>query len=261
MKFKKTYIIPNRENIKSSLEISQKYGCSFEYNDFFMPNVLDDIDLVRERVSFYKELKELPKDCTMHGAFLDVTIFSDDKLIREISRERVRQSMDIAGELGAKGVVFHTNFVPNFKLQSYMDSWVLRNVEFWEEILKEYSETEVYIENMFDADPILLSELGEAMKHNSRFGVCFDYAHANVFGDEKDIDNWVSSLAPYVKHMHINDNDFVSDLHLACGTGKIDWNKFAKYYSTCFNEATVLIETTGEEKILKSLEYLEKIQI
>ena len=63
-------------------------------------------------------------------------------------------------------------------------------------------------------------------------------------------------LAPYVKHIHINDNDFRQDLHLAVGDGDIDWARFKIYYETYFPEATVLIEVTGMDKITRSLEYL-----
>ena len=38
---KKLLIIPDRHNLADSLEIAQKYGTGFEYNDFFVPKVLD----------------------------------------------------------------------------------------------------------------------------------------------------------------------------------------------------------------------------
>lgn len=117
----------------------------------------------------------------------------------------------------------------------------------------------IYIENMFDTDPQLLARLGEAMKEHTNFGICLDYAHAQVFGDEKELENWVVSLAPYVRHIHINDNDFTKDLHLAVGNGKINWQEFKRYYTTYFPEASVLLEVTGLEKTKQSLAYIRQL--
>ena len=109
---------------------------------------------------------------------------------------------------------------------------------------------------MFDTDCKPLARLGEKMKAYPNFGICLDYAHAQTFGDEKDIDTWVKTLAPYVKHIHINDNDFDKDSHLALGDGSIDWKKFKSYYEEFLKGASVLLEVTGIEKTRQSLEYI-----
>ena len=53
--------------------------------------------------------------------------------------------------------------------------------------------------------------------------------------------------------------DGIEDLHLAVGSGVIDWLEFAKLREMYFPEATVLIETTPIEYQKKSLKYLRKI--
>lgn len=201
----------------------------------------------------------MPGYCTLHGAFLDVTVFSDDSLIARASDYRVEQSLTIAKRLGAKGVVFHTNYIANFKTDSYRDSFVKKNAVYWSEKLLKYPDIQIYMENMFDDTPELLAGLAEELKGYKNFGVCFDYAHAHVFGNPDEIGLWVRTLAPYVKHLHINDNDFRQDLHLAVGDGKIDWKLFKNYYENYFPDATVLIEVNSMEKIRKSLDFLESL--
>ena len=256
MKINNILIIPDKDNIEESLHLADAYHCGFEYNDFFLPALLDDKAALRETIHFYKHLSGLPDYCTSHGAFLDVTVFSDDASIREVSDYRVEQSLDIAGELGARAVIFHTNFVPNFHLESYHQSFVDRNFEYWSKKLEKYPDMNIYMENMFDMDWTLLAALADRFKGAEHFGVCFDYAHAHVFGDADRIDDWVKGVAPYVKHLHINDNDFKADLHLALGEGRIDWNHFREHYNTYFPEASVLIETRAPERIRKSLEFI-----
>ena len=153
---KSLYIIPNKERIEESLAISERYGAYFEYNDFFLPSVLDDIEEQEKLIEFYKGLPRDRSRDTLHGAFLDVTIHSSDSKIREISEMRIRQSMEIAKKLKIRGVIFHTNIIANFKDTAYMDGWVERNTHFFRSILCEYPGIYGFVENMFDFDPDVL---------------------------------------------------------------------------------------------------------
>lgn len=259
MKIKKLLIIPNITQIEEYLELAEKYNLGFEYNDFFLPQFLDDKDALDERKKLYGSLTNLPDYCTMHGVFLDVTVFSDDRLIREASDYRVEQSLAIAEEMGVKGVVFHTNYIANFRTETYRKQFVKKNAEYWGRKADEHKNLNIYIENMFDDTPELLAQLAAELSDKENIGVCFDYAHAHVFGKPDDIEKWVECLAPYIRHVHINDNDFIQDLHLSVGDGKIDWKKFKHFYENCFPEATVLVEVSGMDKIEKSLDYLSEL--
>ena len=181
----KFLIIPQINNIDESLKLAEKYGFGFEFNDFFFPDVLDDKSRTDELIEKYKACG-LPEYCTMHGAFFDVLIFSDDREIRRISEMRIRQSLDIARRLEVKGVVFHTNHTPHITTKLYLNNWLDRNEDFWRRILAEYPDVRVYMENMFDDSPRLLSLLASRMADVSSFGVCFDYAHAVIFGSDID---------------------------------------------------------------------------
>ncbi len=256
MKIERLLIVPDREQMEKSIMLTKQYDCGFEYNDFYLPSVLDDEMLVNEIVCAYSGQEELPKDCTMHGAFLDVTPFSDDPKIVAVSDLRIEQSLKIARKIGANAVVFHTNFVPNFTVDYYCDNWVERSGQYWKEKLEKYSDINIYIENMFDMSYELLEKLAQRLCSYANFGVCFDYAHAHAFGDEMRIEAWVKALAPYIKHVHINDNDLVDDLHLALGEGKIDWKYFKYYYETYFPKASVLIEMRDLAAAEKSLKFI-----
>ena len=255
MKFDKTLIIPDLKRLDESLEIAEKYSLGFEYDDFYSPKALDDKEFTDNAIKKYKSCK-LPEFCTCHGDFYDVLIFSDDALIRKISGDRIYQSLEIAERIGASGIVFHTNHNPDLKMPAYVKNWLNTNVEFWEKALDKYKNLNIFIENMFDNEPSMLASLAAELRHFDNFGVCFDYAHAAI--SETPLDSWVSALSPYVRHVHINDNDLRSDLHLAVGDGKIDWKKFCIHYETYMPDASVLIETSSIENQLRSLRFLEK---
>lgn len=253
-------IIPQFENIEESLSLAEEYGFGFEYNDFFSPDILDDTKKLEELILRYRSVG-LPKRCTLHGAFLDVLIFSEDMEIRECSEMRVFQSIDAAKAIGAEAVVFHTNHNPLLTAESYRKNWLERNEHFWRKVLEKYSDISVYMENMFDDSPHMLAGLAEKLSDFKNFGVCLDYAHAVSFGRNTPIGGWVKSLAPYVRHLHINDNNLKDDLHLAVGSGKIDWRQFAEYYSEYFKSCTVLIETSDIEAQKSSAEFLKSIDL
>ncbi|MBE5935265.1 MAG: sugar phosphate isomerase/epimerase [Lachnospiraceae bacterium] len=252
---KRILIIPNINDMEETLKIAKKYNLGYEYNDFFNPNVLDDKKQLDELVSKYKEM-ELPDYCTMHGAFFDVIPFSLDKKIKEISLMRIEESVEVARRLGVKAVVFHTNYNPFLNADAYISQWLEENIRVWGQILEENQDINIYIENMFDANPDIMEKLSEGLCKYENYGVCLDYAHASL--TKIPLEEWCRKLGKYIKHIHINDNDLVSDLHLAWGDGKINRQEFYTHYKKYMNNATVLVETALEENKIKSLQLLEK---
>lgn len=255
------YVIPDRKRMAESRQLAEEYGAYFEYNDFFNPAVLDDEETLEELICFYQGLcRDRSKDM-LHGAFLDVTVHSEDAKIRNISESRIRRSIEIAIRLGIRGVIFHTNTIPNFKTQSYMQHWLDCNERFFRQMLAEYPEIEILLENMFDEEPDLLSALAERMKDEARFFVCFDYAHAQVFGKTGEMEQWVRKLLPFTGHIHINDNDLKADLHLSVGEGSINWKEFTEYMHKNKADCSVLVEMRELEKQRASLEYMKQNKI
>ena len=253
---KSVYIIPKRDNMEESMRLSKEYNAYFEYNDFFIPAILDDEVKKKELIDFYKSLPRDRSNDTLHGAFLDVTLHSSDTRIREVSELRVRQSMDIAKELGIRGVIFHTNMIANFKDAVYMKNWVNTNAAFYKKILAEYPGIYVFVENMFDFDPDMLLELARELKDEPYFGVCLDYAHATI--SKVPAKEWLEILKPYIKHMHINDNDLKDDQHKALGQGEIDYKEYTGLMIENEMEVSVLVEVSKMEDQMISLEYMRK---
>ncbi len=250
---KQLLIIPEINNMCESVELAGKYSLGFEYNDFFNPQVLDNADRLQQLCETYSKYK-LPGYCTLHGAFYDVIPFSKDAKIREIALLRIEQSIEIAKKMGASAVVFHTNYEPFLNSSDYANQWVLENSKIWGEILEKHSDISIYLENMFDTTPDILAGLSEKLAGHDNYGVCLDYAHAALSKVKPEV--WAKRLGSFVKHVHINDNDLVSDLHLAWGDGKINRDKFYISYEEYLKGASVLIETGSAENVRRSLEVL-----
>ena len=248
-------IIPNRKNIKECMELAEQYNLGFEYNDFFRPDVLDDVTQTENIIEEYKK-QNLPKVTTLHGAFFDVIPFSTDAKIREISDLRIEQSIKVARKIGANAVVFHTNYNPFLNSGEYIKGWINVNAAYWSRVLEQHSGINIYLENMFDTTPDIMEALSERLSVYPNYGVCLDYAHASLSKAVPEV--WAKQLSRFIKHIHMNDNDLVSDLHLAWGDGQINRSHFYQCVELYMKDATVLIETTPVESIIRSLEMLKK---
>lgn len=250
------YIIPDPLNIEESVKLSEQYNTGFEYNDFFFPALLDDEVKLKERINIYKSLNRPSGRDNLHGVFFDICLNSADAKIKQISEMRMRSSMEIAMELGCKGVIFHTNIIPGFETETYLEGWEKMNALFYEKLCEEYSELNIYVENMFDYKPDMLAKLGKRMDSHNNFGICYDVAHGHVH--DVSVEDWMKALAPYIKHLHINDNDGKADLHMPVGSGTLDWEKYFKLLNEMSINADLLIEVNGKEKQVESLKYLEE---
>jgi len=246
---KKILMIPRINELEENLKLRDKLDIGFEYNDFFIPSLLDNKEELEKRINAYKNVGGYN---TIHGVFFDICFNSSDELIKNASYLRARQTLDIAKELGCKKIVFHTNYIIGFNSSDYKKMWVERNAIAYKTFLEEYSDIEILIENMFDNNHELILELLEAV-NDKRFRMCFDIAHANL--SNESIASWYNSCKKYISHIHINDNFKDCDSHLAIGCGSIDYDYVIKDILNNF-DGTILIEVKTTEDFVKSYEYL-----
>jgi len=254
-------IIPKIDRIEEYMELAEKHSLGFEYNDFFDPELLDDTAALRERIRQYRQLGRPKHVDTMHGAFYDIVPFSWDSGISRHSLYRMQQSVEIAGELGCRAVVFHAGLRPQFAgNEKYYRNW-LNTMSSVARKLAAQSDVEIYYENMEEISPKELGELADSLRDESRFGICLDVAHMVLAGGPapENAKDWIHRLTPYIRHFHLNDNHLRTDEHLALGCGSIDWAEiFLRIRQSGLWDRSMLLEVNGLEKINRSLEYLRE---
>ena len=219
---------------------------------------MDDKKALKERISFYKAISRDRSKDTLHGAFFDLSVSSEDGRVRELSCMRMRQSMETAAALSVKAVIFHTNLIAGFNLPSYLERWLLFHKEFLTELLKEYRGIQIYMENMFDKTPEMLFRLASELNHPD-FGICYDVAHGNL--GPCAMEEWFSRLHPYIMHLHVNDNDGKADQHRAVGSGSINWAQFDGLMKKYKPEAGILAEVSSFVAKEESLHYMKEKHI
>lgn len=248
-------IIPDINDIQTAIDISAKYNAGWEINDFYEPAVYDNPSEINRLVDTYNGIARDKSYDTMHGAFLGLDIAAMDTTLRNRSRQLIVQSMHIADRLGVSGVVFHTGLIGTLREEHYRNNWLDQAVLFYTDLCRQYPSLIIYMENSFEQEPDVFVELMNRMKNVSNFKLCLDYAHASITPVSND--KWVRMLAPFIGHIHLNDNDLRDDLHQAVGAGKIDIREFLDLVERYNIEATCLIEVKDYNKQITSLEYLQ----
>ncbi len=109
-------------NIYGAVETANELGTGLEISRFGKLKELEDN--FDETLNIYKDaVKDLEHGLTLHGFFSNLCVCSKDPLIQEASIKRYYQSFEIAAELGAKTVVFHTCYNNLLKQEQYRQNF------------------------------------------------------------------------------------------------------------------------------------------
>ena len=161
----------------------------------------------------------------MHMPYPVFVYTLDDKINDFLWNNIPMKSMEICKFLGCKNIVIH-----GLKLTKYLGTEELeweKTKEFLELVAPFAAENGITIcmENLYEGVAGHLVEgpgcdVRKAIKRiddfNSRYGAevlgfCFDIGHANLVG--LDFYDFITSLGPRLKVLHLHDNDGMSDLH------------------------------------------------
>lgn len=160
---------------------------------------------------------------SFHGPFWDLNIGSVDRAIREVARWRFESLFTLIEAVRPERVVLHTGFDPRHHL-SQRGEWVENGLSTLEPFVRraELLDSILVFENVFEEDPALHLELLERIK-SGQVGFCLDVGHQHAFS-KTSLDIWLEAVWPYLKEIHLHDNDSSSDAHLPVGSGTIDFD-------------------------------------
>lgn len=202
-------------------DTAESYGVGLDLQEFADPNILDG-DWRGHVARYRKTLSGFSGELTMHGAFLDLFSGSPDRQVAGIARERYRQNLTIAAELGAHVVDFHANYLPLIDDPNYMPGWIDRQIAFWQPLAQEAGALGVTIvlENMWEPDPSILRRVIEAV-HSPHLLSCLDVGHARIYS-KLPVESWIETLGPFIVLTHLHNTDSVVDVHLSFDDGVMD---------------------------------------
>lgn len=251
------FLIPlGRDRRDERMAYAEAHGLGLEVTAFIGGDALNhasDRELLENELE--SELAGFYGMKTMHGAFLDLAIHSDDERITAVSQSRIERDVLTALRLGCEKIVFHTGFNPLVPGDGYRQRLVESHVNFWSYLLASYPGITICLENQWESDWTIFQELFSTLQH-PHLGMCLDVAHAHVYGHYSP-EAWIEAIPTRVLHMHWSDNCGDRDSHLALGAGNIAWGRiFAT--GDLWKTVTVTLEVAEIPGIQRSLAFLKR---
>ena len=201
--------------------VAEVHGIGLELQEFADPLLLDG-DWRGQVARYRKVLADFSGELTLHGAFFDLFCGSLDRQVANIARERYRQNLTIAAELGAHLINFHANYLPQIDDPHYLPTWIEREIAFWQPMTREASALGVtlVVENMWERDPTILYRVLDAV-NSPHLRSCLDVAHARIYS-KLPLEVWIETLAPFLVLTHLHNTDSRVDVHLRFDEGVLD---------------------------------------
>ena len=194
---------------------------------------------------------------TLHGPFMDLSPGAVDNTVRDATRKRFMDVIEVAGMVKARCVVFHSGY-EKWKYSLELEPWLASSIEFWPSVLMRAKEvgTRVAIENIFEEEPGGLKLLMDALD-TSVAGICFDAGHFNLFS-RLPLSAWIERLGEHIIELHLHDNKGDRDSHLPPGEGTFD---FQELFSLLSDRGGIVhtIEANSPDETILSIERLRAI--
>ncbi len=242
--------IPYSE-IGDYLHLLKKHKFNLEI--YFSGNDIDTLSI--SSIKRLKKILDYNPSLSIHAPYMDLSPGAVDSEIRKVTEKRYINTTEIAKELHAKTIVFHSGY-EKWKYALHVDIWLRESIRTWEKILHELSDSsiKIAIENVFEDDPSNLTLLTKSidMEH---FGLCFDTGHFNLFSKVSLIE-WLNETKESIVELHLHDNDGTSDEHKAIGNGTFPFK--ALFDEIKGIDCLYTIEGHSSEDVMKSLEYILK---
>ena len=233
------------------LKIIAKENCGLEIIDFSIAEVLDNPS---DYLKKYKSPQYQDLSLGLHGPFFDLIPATFDSLIKEVTLRRFNQVYDIAKELNAKYLVFHTGYLKDVY---HYEAWLANSITFWQDFLNDKDDSiQIYIENVFEDEYYYLKELVKTI-NKPYFNICLDLGHANI-RNSYDLKEWLYELKDYIRHLHFHNNDGRADLHQGLNNGEINYNEILNIIAELKIEASITLELANAIAITDSITLLKQ---
>jgi len=243
---------------KNAVEIASGLGYGIEISRFGKLRELDShFDAT---LGEYKAvLADFEGEIALHGFFSNLSVASKDPLIREVSRRRYAQSFELACELGAKTVIFHTCLNNLLKHKEYQTSFFVSNIEFYKEFIGQFEREGIVatIENVHEPTPDWIRTLISAV-NSPNLKAMLDVGHTNLHSPLSPSD-WVRDWGIMLHHMHIHNNFGDEDAHTSLTNGSTDYLALFKTINEMQLRPSITFEIFNKDALLESVRYFDEV--
>lgn len=215
-----------------------------------------------------KDLQELLESYTLipslHACYIDLNLASLSKLIRTASIKRVIQCIQLASKLGVSYVTIHPGKFSRDHPSSLFPKAHDRTLDSIQKLIPICEDQNVILalENAPNgSDRGVLTDLDTMkafieMVKSPMVRLLVDLGHVHTHG--LDPLDFLYSLAPYVRAVHIHNNDGRNDTHQPLDEGTLNYIPIMEKLASMHVHYPILIEMHKLEDLLTSRDYLRR---
>jgi sugar phosphate isomerase/epimerase len=235
-----------------------------EIQDPFNPDVLDGdwAPLVRQA---REQLDGHTGRLGVHGPFDGLTLLSRDPKVRALVTDRLRQSLELAGELGASHMVVHSPFIffggPFLPHSCAFDQdaqveLIHRVVEPVLPIARDAG-CALVIEGIQDKNTApWLALIRSFGSEHVRASVDVGHVFITHLVGGPPPDGWVREAGDLLEHLHLQDTDGQLDRHWAPGDGAINWYALFEALASLPHRPRLILEVKQKRDIRRGAAWL-----
>ena len=202
-------------------------------------------------------------EVSVHLPFVDLNIASLIETVRRATVEQTCRALEYSARVGAQCAVLHTGTRFIYQPRPVGDA-----IAALYQSLSELPDTPtpVALENLglyvdgVVREPTALREVTRHMNlHN-----CLDFGHAHIEGGGASachdfISAYISTLGQDIIHLHLCNNDGLSDLHTATPDGTVAYERYAAYLQDF--PGTICLEVAGgPDSVRRSAEHIRSLR-
>lgn len=244
------------KNTLEAIDYCKKNNINLEISSFARTEVLDatkkeELEAIKEALNNNKQIK-----VSLHGACFDLSPASLDSRIAKISKERMKESLDLARFFNCHTLVFHSGYNPCVRLDYYKKSFIKCQIDFWKSFIEEFEVNDITLalENTYEESPDILVEIYEGV-NSKNFKACVDVGHVNSFTNY-DLIHWLKAVGPYLHHFHLHNNKGYYDDHLCMTKGTLIFDEFFEIIKKIDRPLQLTIEIFEEKELISTLNFL-----
>lgn len=229
--------------------LAAEYGIGLELDHYCTAENMEPPLFTETDRQVGRELAEAKKPAVMfHAPFNELHPAAIDPKIRDIAFQRYEQAYRLAwNRYGACKMVVHSGYLPYV----YHKSWHHeKSVEFWKQYMEDKPQDFVIcIENVMEDEPYMMAELAAELNHPN-IRLCLDLGHANCMSSISTRE-WIKTMAPWMGHIHIHNNNGDQDSHRSLEDGTIDMaDAIEGILQYCAADTTIAIESLDGRRAL-----------
>jgi sugar phosphate isomerase/epimerase len=239
-----------------------------EWYNFFTENgIFPEIYFTAEQVdtldksqilALEKDLHTRNLSLSIHAPFLDLAPGAFDEKIREVTRNRLEKTLDIAEFLKPNIIDCHAHYERN-RYGGQIERWVDNAARTFDPLVKRAEKLDIIlaVENTFEDDPTPIDKLIDKI-NSPNLRACFDNGHFHMF-HKTPLKRWWEVLGEKTALLHLHDNHGEKDEHLPIGDGNFPFPAYFNLLKDFKKERTYTLECNSILDGKKTLQALRRL--